>query len=119
MSTVPKKPLTLEVGDVIAAVPATGERCERILTEPPVRFEDDVELEYRERGRPGRMVVDRRTPVVVDVTHRERRHKAMTSGEEHYALVWLRKHEPRAFDRAADYVDRIRDLDNGARKETR
>lgn len=51
---------------------------------------------------------------------REQRHHAMTSGEEHYALVWLRDHRPDAFDRAADYVDRIRALDErGVRKEAR
>ena len=51
---------------------------------------------------------------------REQRHHAMTSGEEHYALAWLRAHRPDAFDAAADYVDRIRALDtNRVRKENR
>jgi len=48
------------------------------------------------------------------------RHHAMTSGEEHYALAWLRDHRPEAFDAAADYVDRIRTLDTQhIRKEAR
>lgn len=50
---------------------------------------------------------------------REQRHHAMTSSEEHYALAWLRDHDTAAFDRAADYVDRIRALDTGVRKEAR
>lgn len=42
---------------------------------------------------------------------REVRHHRMTSGEEHYLATWLREHDPDAFDAAADYVDRVRNLD--------
>lgn len=50
---------------------------------------------------------------------REQRHHDMSSSEEHYALAWLREHRPDAFDASAAYVDRIRALDKGARKEAR
>lgn len=120
MSTVPKRPMQLEVGDIIAVVPATGENCHRRVEQPPVRFEEDVELEYRENGHADRMVVHRHTPVLVDLTHRERRLHAMNHGEEHMALRWLHDHEPVAFDRAADYVDQVRALgDSAVRKEGR
>jgi sugar (pentulose or hexulose) kinase len=55
----------------------------------------------------------------VTAAERAQRHQTMTTGEEHYALAWLREHQPTAFDRAADYVDQIRRLDEGVRKEAR
>lgn len=121
VSTIPKHPMQLDVGDVIAVHPTTGEPGEWTVTNPPVRFGDIAEIEVRSRsGGRTRFTVFQRETVTVDPAHRERRLHAMSHGEEHAALRWLHDHEPGAFDRAADYVDRIRALgEGGVRKEGR
>lgn len=55
-----------------------------------------------------------------DAKGREQRHHDMSSGEEHYALTWIRDHRPEAFDKAAAYVEQIRRMDTEhIRKEAR
>lgn len=50
---------------------------------------------------------------------REQRLDDLTSQEEHVLARWLLRHYPEAFDRAADHIDQIRRLDDGALEEAR
>jgi len=71
MTTVQKHPLEVEVGDVITAHPHAASPVWMRVTAPPVRLIcDQVQIDYKERGRRGVLVVDQHTTVTVRTTYR-------------------------------------------------